>query len=153
VPGEAADDLDLVPVVRVRVDVRGDAAAREAAGRLPTGRAAGPLGRLLQGADALLQPRHLLPGGDADRAELAFDLPLEQAADLLAVLAGAPQQVLGDPADLPGLDLSLLGEQPSDPLGLGAGHLPQALRSLDAGLRAARRSVTLLRRPDRLDSS
>jgi len=39
VPGEAADDLDLV--VRVGVDVRDDAAAREAAGRLPT-----PAGRL-----------------------------------------------------------------------------------------------------------
>jgi len=33
VPGEAVDDLDLV--VRVRVDVREDAAVREAAGRLP----------------------------------------------------------------------------------------------------------------------
>ena len=90
------------------------------------GGAAGPLGRLLQGADALLQPRHLLAGGDADRAELAFDLPLEQAAELLAVAAGAPQQGLGDAAGLPGLDLSLLGEQAGDPLGLGAGRLPRA---------------------------
>jgi len=92
----------------------------------PRRRAAGPLGRLLQGADALLQPGHLLAGGDADRAELAFDLSLEQAAELLAVAAGAPQQVLGDPAGLPGLDLPLLGEQPGDPFGLGAGRLPQA---------------------------
>jgi hypothetical protein len=58
-------------------------------------------------------PRHLLSGGDADRAELAFDLSLDQAAELLAVLAGAPQQVLGGPADLPGLHLSLLTSSPA----------------------------------------
>ncbi len=59
------------------------------------GRTAGPLGRLLQGADALLQPRHLVAGGDADRAELVFDAEeplgrlatpdaLQQGSDLAA---------------------------------------------------------------------
>ena len=76
---------------------------------------AGPLDLLLEGADPLLEAGDLVPGGHAEDAELALDLPLDQAAHDLAVLLGPAQQVLGHPADLGRLDLALLGEQSPRP--------------------------------------
>src|SRR4029450_11842261 len=87
---------------------------------------AGAFDGLLEGADALLEPGDLVPGGHAEDAELAFDLPLDQAGHDLAVLLGPAHQVLGDPADLGRLDLALLGEQGRDPLGLGSGQVAEA---------------------------
>jgi hypothetical protein len=78
----------------------------------------------------LLEAGDLVPGGHAEEAELALDLPLDHAGHGLAVLVGAAHQVLGHPADLGRLDLALLGEQRRDPLGLGPGQVAEARQRL-----------------------
>jgi L-aspartate oxidase len=90
----------------------------------------GPLDLLLEGADPLLEPGDLVPAGHAEDAELALDLPLDQAAHDLAVLLGPAHQILGDPSNLGRLNLALLGEQGRDPLGLGPGQVAEARQRL-----------------------
>jgi hypothetical protein len=95
----------------------------------------------------LLEAGDLVPGGHAEEAELALDLPLDQAGQDLPVLLGAAHHVLGHPADLGRLRLALLGEQARHPLGLDPGQLAEARQRLQVLLSPARHLTTSNARP------
>src|SRR6266511_124948 len=101
--------------------------------------------RLLQGAHALLESGDLVPGGDAEPAELALDLALDQPAHGLAVALGTADEVLREASDLARLQLTLLGQPGGEALRTGPGHLREARHRLEVLLPGARHLATSAR--------